>query len=45
MNPADNLVRLRQGNRPIEDYVEDFCGLCHKVDFNYNFMKDIFRYG
>uniref|UniRef100_A0A671NM60 Retrotransposon gag domain-containing protein n=1 Tax=Sinocyclocheilus anshuiensis TaxID=1608454 RepID=A0A671NM60_9TELE len=45
MNPADRLVRLRQGNRSIEDYVEDFCGLCHQVDFNETFLKDIFRYG
>ncbi|KAL0149599.1 hypothetical protein M9458_055126, partial [Cirrhinus mrigala] len=45
MNPGDHLVRLRQGNRPIEDYVEDFCALCYKVDFNETFLKDIFRYG
>ncbi|KAL0152957.1 hypothetical protein M9458_051735 [Cirrhinus mrigala] len=45
MNPADRLVHLRQGNRPIEDYVEDFCELCFKVDFNKTFLKDIFRFG
>ncbi|KAL0152492.1 hypothetical protein M9458_052215 [Cirrhinus mrigala] len=45
MNPGDRLVRLRQGNRPIEDYVEDFCAMCYKVDFNETFLKDIFRYG
>ncbi len=35
MNPAvSRLICLRQGDRAIEDYVEDFCGLCHLVAFN-----------
>ncbi len=45
MNSADNLVCLHQGNHSIEDYVEDFCGLCHQVDFNDTFLKDIFHFG
>ncbi|KAL0147096.1 hypothetical protein M9458_057620 [Cirrhinus mrigala] len=44
MNPAERLLGLRQGNRPIEAYVEDFCELCYQVDFN-NTFKDIFRFG
>ncbi len=42
MNSADHLVCLRQG---IEDYVEDFCGLCHQVDFYHLLLKDIFDFG
>ncbi|XP_051547616.1 uncharacterized protein LOC127437025 [Myxocyprinus asiaticus] len=45
MNPADLLLRLRQGNRPLEDYVEDFCGLASQVDFNEVALKDCFRFG
>lgn len=46
MNPAViRLLRLRQRNRAIEDCVEDFCGLCHLVDFNDVALKDIFRVG
>lgn len=45
MNPAACLLRLRQGNRAIEDYVADFCKLCYQVDFNDTALKDIFRFG
>ncbi len=46
MNPAlSRLLCLRQGDRAIEDYVEDFCGLCHLVAFNDVALKDIFRFG
>ncbi|KAI2657266.1 hypothetical protein H4Q32_030264 [Labeo rohita] len=34
MDPASHLFCLRQGNQPTEDYVVDFCGLCHLVAFN-----------
>ncbi|KAL0190342.1 hypothetical protein M9458_013040, partial [Cirrhinus mrigala] len=46
MNQATSrLLCLRQGNRAIEEYVEDFCGLCHLVDFNDIALKELFRYG
>ncbi|KAL0192160.1 hypothetical protein M9458_010456, partial [Cirrhinus mrigala] len=45
MDPASRLFRLRQGNRPIEDYVTDFCELCYLVPFNDVALKDIFHYG
>ncbi len=35
MNPAVfHLLCLCQGERAIEEYVSDFCELCHLVDFN-----------
>ncbi|KAL0196750.1 hypothetical protein M9458_005290, partial [Cirrhinus mrigala] len=45
MDPASRLFSLRQGNRCIEDYVVDFCGLCHLVNFNDVALKDIFCHG
>ncbi|KAI2646855.1 Retrotransposon Gag-like protein 9 [Labeo rohita] len=46
MDTASRLFHLCQGNRCIEDYVVDFCGLCHHlVAFNDVALKDIFRYG
>ncbi|KAL0160112.1 hypothetical protein M9458_043837, partial [Cirrhinus mrigala] len=45
MDPASRLFRLRQSNQPIEDYVVDFCELCHLVGFNDIALKDIFRHG
>ncbi|KAI2657537.1 Protein piccolo [Labeo rohita] len=46
MNPAvSRLICLRQGDRSIEEYVEDFCGLCYQVDFNDVALKDFFRFG
>ncbi|KAL0157337.1 hypothetical protein M9458_048583, partial [Cirrhinus mrigala] len=45
MDPASRLFHLHQGNRPIEDYIMDFCGLCHLVAFNDMALKDIFRHG
>ncbi len=46
MNPAvSHLLCLRQSNRAIKEYVEDFCGLCHLVGFNDVALKDIFRAG
>ncbi len=46
MDPAvSRLLCLRQGDRTIEDYVEDFCGLCHLVDFNDVALKDILQVG
>ncbi|KAI2647382.1 Filamentous hemagglutinin [Labeo rohita] len=44
MDPASRLFCLRQGNQPIEDYVADFCELCHLVTFNDVALKDIFRH-
>ncbi len=43
MNPAVALLILRQGNSPLEDYVADFCKLCHVVGFNDVAPKGIFR--
>ncbi|KAI2646310.1 Foot protein 1 variant 1 [Labeo rohita] len=45
MDPASQLFRLRQGNQPIQDYVTNFCELCHLVDFNDIALKDIFHHG
>ncbi|KAL0152507.1 hypothetical protein M9458_052230 [Cirrhinus mrigala] len=45
MDPASRLFRLRQGNQPTEDYVTNFCELCHLVDFNDIALKDIFHHG
>lgn len=45
MNPAVHLLHLRQGNRPIEEFVEDFFGLSHLLDFNDIALKDIFWFG
>ncbi|KAI2655281.1 hypothetical protein H4Q32_017648 [Labeo rohita] len=45
MDPASRLIQLRQGNRPIEQYVMGFCELCHLVDFKDSFLKDIFFFG
>ncbi len=42
MNPAVRLLHLRQGNRHIEEFVEDFCGLCNLVDFNDTALKRLF---
>ncbi|KAL0198836.1 hypothetical protein M9458_007376 [Cirrhinus mrigala] len=46
MNPAvSRLLTLRQGDRAIEEYVEDFCNLCHLVKFNDVALKGIFCNG
>ncbi|KAI2644749.1 Protein piccolo [Labeo rohita] len=45
MDPVSRLFYPRQGNLCIEDYVLDFCGLCHLVGFNDVALKDIFRVG
>ncbi len=47
MNPRflSPLLCLRQDNRDIEEYVQDFCGLCYLVAFNDVALKDIFRVG
>ncbi|KAL0194568.1 hypothetical protein M9458_008140, partial [Cirrhinus mrigala] len=45
MDPTSRLFRLRQGNRRVEDFVVEFCELCHLVDFNDVALKDIFRVG
>ncbi len=46
MNPAVfHLLCLRQGDRAIEEYVSNFCGLCNLVDFNAMALKGIFRNG
>ncbi|MBN3303579.1 PA24C phospholipase, partial [Amia calva] len=39
------LFETCQGNRPIEEYVEDFCALAAEVDFNKSSLKDLFRWG
>ncbi|KAI2646613.1 hypothetical protein H4Q32_027638 [Labeo rohita] len=46
MNPAVScLICLRQGDRAIEEYVEDFCNLCHLVKFSVAALKGIFCNG
>lgn len=45
MNPAVCLLCLPQGNQAIEDYVNEFCGLCDKVDFNDAALKGLFLNG
>ncbi|ROL52934.1 CD276 antigen [Anabarilius grahami] len=45
MNPAVALLHLRQGNRPLEHYVQEFCELSHLVNLNDVALKDIFRVG
>ncbi|ROL48243.1 hypothetical protein DPX16_5637 [Anabarilius grahami] len=45
MNQAVALLHLRQCHRPIEDYVQDFCGLCYLVGFNDRALRDIFCAG
>ncbi len=45
MDPAVSLIRLRQGNRAIKDYVVEFCELCDQVGFNDIDLKDIFCFG
>ncbi len=45
MNPAVSLLRLRQGNGAIEDYVVEFLELSIQEDFNEVALKDIFRVG
>ncbi len=46
MNLAvSRLLCLRQDNRDIEKYGQDFCGLCHLVAFNDVALNDIFRVG
>ncbi len=42
MNPAVvRLLHLRQGDQAIEEYVQDFCELCHLVAFNDVALKGI----
>lgn len=45
MNPAICLLRLQQGNRATEAYVEDFCRLSHRVDFKDVGLNYIFEVG
>ncbi|ROI15202.1 hypothetical protein DPX16_9001 [Anabarilius grahami] len=44
MNPAVDLLWLRQGNRPLEDYVK-LCELSCQVEFNDVALKDMFQCG
>lgn len=41
---ATSLFSLRKADRAIEDFVEDFCGLCIQVDFNDAALKDFFSF-
>ncbi len=40
-----SLLRLRQDNGAIEDYVVEFLELSNQVDFNEVALKEIFRVG
>lgn len=41
MDPAVCFC-LRQGDHPLEAYVEEFCELCSQVDFNDFALNDFF---
>jgi hypothetical protein len=45
MNPAVALLRLRQGDRSIDDDVVEFCEISCQVDLYDLALKDIFRHG
>nr|XP_055073072.1 chromosome alignment-maintaining phosphoprotein 1-like [Misgurnus anguillicaudatus] len=45
MDPGSLLLELRQGNRPIEEYVKEFLNLSYRVNFGDLALKDIFRFG
>jgi len=42
IDPLISLFHLSKGNRSIEEYVEEFCELCHGVDLDDAVLKDAF---
>ncbi len=45
MDPFDQLLDLKQGSSPIEEYVTQFYKISCKVPFDEVALKDIFRFG
>jgi len=45
MDPFDQLLDLKQGSSPIEEYVTQFYEKSCKVPFDEVALKDIFRFG
>ncbi|XP_051955262.1 CCR4-NOT transcription complex subunit 6-like, partial [Xyrauchen texanus] len=45
MDPAAQLVGLRQGSQTVEAYIMDFCVLAYQVNFNEVALKTIFQCG
>ncbi len=45
MDPFDQLLDLKQGSSPIEEYVTQFYEISCKVPFDEVALKDIFRFG
>ncbi|XP_051985347.1 uncharacterized protein LOC127645724 [Xyrauchen texanus] len=45
MDIAVQLLNLCQGNRPLENYVMDFCSLASQVDINEVALKEMFCFG
>lgn len=46
IDPVDQLLGLRQGDRSIEDYVQQFCELVYQVRlYDEALFKDLFRFG
>ncbi len=46
IDPVDQLLGLRQGDRSIEDYVQQFCELVYQVPlYDETLFKDLFRFG
>ncbi len=45
IDPVDQLLGLRQGDRSIEDYVQQFCELVYQVPlYDETLFKDLFRF-
>ncbi len=46
IDPVDQLLGLRQGDRSIEDYVQQFCELIYQVPlYDEILFKDLFQFG
>lgn len=45
LHPEDWIMELIQEGRPVEDYMEDFFDLCHRVPWNDNSLKSCFWSG
>lgn len=39
LHPEDWIMELSQKGHPLEDYMEDFLDLCHRVPWNDNTLK------
>ncbi len=46
IDPVDQLLGLRQGDRSIEDYVQQFCELIYQVPlYDEILFKELFQFG